>query len=183
LLHEVVPEVQWNDHLAQCLGMLERGVASELAMAVLLHEVQVSDVLSIMERLKFSRLEINHTVCLVTRIPQFHTVQDMSVAALKKFFRLPRFEEHLEIERICRTVSDVDLENYDFALKTLRGWTPDDIWPEPWITGEDLIAMGIPPGPVYKEILSAVEDEQLEGRLTSRESAIEFVKKMYGLKS
>jgi poly(A) polymerase len=43
--------------------------------------------------------------------------------------------------------------------------------------------MGIPPGPVYKEILSAVDDEQLEGRLTSRESAIEFAKKMYGLKS
>jgi poly(A) polymerase len=183
LLPEVLPEVRWNDHLAQCLGMLELGVASDLAMAVLLHEVQVSDVLRIMERLKFSRLEINHTVCLVARIPQFQTVRDMSVAALKKFFRLPRFEEHLEIERICRTVSDVDLENYDFALKTLRGWTPDDIWPEPWITGEDLIAMGIPPGPVYKEILSAVDDEQLEGRLTSRESAIEFAKKMYGLKS
>ena len=183
LLPEVLPEVQWNDHLAKCLGMLKLGVASDLAMAVLLHELQVSDVLRIMERLKFSRLEINHTVCLVARIPQFQTVRDMSVAALKKFFRLPHFEDHLEIERICRTVSDADLENYDFALKTLRGWTPDDIWPEPRITGEDLIAMGIPPGPVYKEILSVVEDEQLEGRLTSRESAIEFVKKRYGLKS
>jgi poly(A) polymerase len=183
LLHEVLPEVQWNGHLAQCLGMLERGVASELAMAVLLHEVLVSDVLSIMERLKFSRLEINHTVCLVTRIPQFHTVQDMSVAALKKFFRLPHFEDHMEIERICRTVSDADLKNYEFALKKFRGWTPEDIWPEPLITGEDLIAMGIPPGPVYKVILSVVEDEQLEGRLTARESAIEFVKKKYGLKS
>jgi poly(A) polymerase len=183
LLPEVLPEVQWSDHLAQCLGMLELGVASDLAMAVLLHDVQVSDVMRIMERLKFSRLEINHTVCLVARIPQFQTVRDMSVAALKKFFRLPRFEDHLEIERICRTVSDADLENYEFALKTLRGWTRDDIWPEPWITGEDLIAMGIPPGPVYKEILSAVDDEQLEGRLTSRESAIDFVKKRYGLKS
>jgi len=183
LLPEVLPEVQWNDHLAQCLGMLERGVASDLAMAVLLHDVQVSDVLRIMERLKFSRLEINHTVCLVARIPQFQTVREMSVATLKKFFRLPHFEDHLEIERICRTVSDADLENYDFALKTLRGWTPDDIWPEPLISGEDLIAMGIPTGPVYKEILSVVEDEQLEGRLNTRESAIEFVKKRYGLNS
>jgi hypothetical protein len=43
--------------------------------------------------------------------------------------------------------------------------------------------MGIPPGPVYKEILSNVEDEQLEGRLTSRESAIEFVRQRYGLKA
>ena len=183
LLLEVLPEVQWSDHLAQCVGMLERGVASDLAMAVLLHELQVSDVLRIMERLKFSRLEINHTVCLVARIPQFHTIRDMSIAALKKFFRVPHFEDHLEIERICRTVSDANLQQYDFALKTFRGWTPDDIWPKPWITGEDLITMGIPPGPVYKEILSLVEDEQLEGRLTSRESALEFVKRRYGLKS
>ena len=63
-----------------------------------------------------------------------------------------------------------------------RGWTPEDIWPTPLITGEDLIAMGIPTGPVYKEILSVVEDEQLEGRLTTRESAIEFVKDRYGRK-
>jgi len=183
LLLEILPEVQWNDHLAQCLGMLERGVPSDLAMAVLLHELQVSDVLRIMERLKFSRLEINHTVCLVARIPQFNTVRDMSISALKKFFRLPRFEDHLEIERICRTVSQANLENYDFALETFRGWTPRDIWPKPLITGEDLIAIEIPTGPVYKEILSAVEDEQLEGRITTREAAIEFVKKRFGLRS
>jgi len=183
LLLEILPEVQWNDHLAQCLGMLERGVPSDLAMAVLLHELQVPDVLRIMERLKFSRLEINHTVCLVARIPQFNTVRDMSISALKKFFRLPRFEDHLEIERICRTVSEANLENYDFALETFRGWTPRDIWPKPLITGEDLIAIEIPTGPVYKEILSAVEDEQLEGRITTREAAIEFVKKRFGLRS
>jgi len=183
LLLEILPEVQWNDHLAQCLGILERGVPSDLAMAVLLHELQVSDVLRMMERLKFSRLEINHTVCLVARIPQFNTVRDMSISALKKFFRLPRFEDHLEIERICRTVSEANLENYDFALETFRGWTPRDIWPKPLITGEDLIAIEIPTGPVYKEILSAVEDEQLEGRITTREAAIEFVKKRFGLRS
>jgi len=183
LLLEILPEVQWNDHLAQCLGILERGVPSDLAMAVLLHELQVSDVLRMMERLKFSRLEINHTVCLVARIPQFNTVRDMSISALKKFFRLPRFEDHLEIERICRTVSQANLENYDFALETFRGWTPRDIWPKPLITGEDLIAIEIPTGPVYKEILSAVEDEQLEGRITTREAAIEFVKKRFGLRS
>ena len=67
--------------------------------------------------------------------------------------------------------------------ENIRGWTPEDISPAPLITGEDLIAMGIPPGPLYKEILSAVEDEQLEGRLRPSRAAIEFVKKKYGLKS
>jgi poly(A) polymerase len=183
LLREVLPEVQWSSHLARCLAMLERGVASDMAMAVLLHDVAVVDVERIMERLKFSRSEANHTVCLVTRIPQFHSVREMSIAALKKFFRLPRFEHHLELERICRTSSDGDLQYYDFALKKFGGWTSEDIWPTPLITGDDLLAMAIPQGPVYKEILSAVEDEQLEGRLTTRDAAIEFVKNRYGNKS
>jgi poly(A) polymerase len=182
LLREVLPEVQWNDHVSGCLGMLDLGVASDLAMAVLLHEVPVAGVEGIMERLKFSRAEINHAICLVSRIPQFHTVRDMSIAALKRFFRLPQFKDHLELERICRTVSRSGLEDYDFALKMFRGWTSKDIWPAPLITGEDLIVMGIPRGPVYKEILFAVEDEQLEGRLTDRASAIEFVKNRYGRK-
>jgi poly(A) polymerase len=182
LLREALPEVLWNDHLAQCLGMLGREVESDFAMAVLLHEVPVAGVEGIMERMKFSRAEINHTICLVSRIPQFHTVRDMSVAALKRFFRLLRFEDHLELERICRTASNANLEDYSYSLKKFRGWTQEDIWPSPLITGEDLIAMEIPRGPVYKEILSIVEDEQLEGRLTDRASAIEFVKNRYGSK-
>jgi poly(A) polymerase len=59
-------------------------------------------------------------------------------------------------------------------------WTPEDIWPKPLITGEDLIALGMPPSPLYKEILTVVEDEQLEGRLSTRDAAIEFLKKRYG---
>jgi len=182
LLREVLPEVVWNGHLAQCLGLLHREVASDLAMAVLLHEMQVAEVERIMQRLKFSRSEINHTVCLVTRIPQFHTVRDMNIGALKKFFRLPRFEDHLELERICRSSSDADLENYNYSLNKLRSWTTEDISPAPLITGEDLIAMGFRPGPLFKEILTNVEDEQLEGRLTDRTAASNFVTNRYGRK-
>ncbi len=182
LLREVLPEVRWNNHLEQSLGMLGREVESDLAMAVLLHEVPVADVEGIMERMKFSRLEINQTLCLVSRIPQFQTVCEMSIAALKKFFRLPRFEDHLELERICKTTSNADLKHYNFSLKMFRAWTPEDIFPAPLITGEDLIEMGYPRGPLYKEILTSVEDEQLEGRLTDRSSAIEFVANKYGRK-
>jgi poly(A) polymerase len=44
------------------------------------------------------------------------------------------------------------------------------------VSGEDLIAAGYKPGPRFKEILSAVEDAQLEGRLQSREQALEYVR-------
>ena len=180
LLHEVLPEVQWSDHLARCLELLVRGVASDFAMAVLLHELQVPEVEGIMERLRFSRAEINHTVCLVTRASLFRTVRSMNMSSLKKFIRMPRFEDQLSLERICRTASGADLEDYEFAQEKLRIWTPEDISPAPLITGEDLIAMGFAPGPLFKEVLTAVEDEQLEGHLIDRKSAIEFVSNTYG---
>jgi poly(A) polymerase len=182
MLREVLPEVQWNDHLARCLEQLEHEGASDFAMAVLLHEVPVSGVEGIMERLKFSRAEINHTVCLVTRAPQFRTVRRMTTSSLKKFFRMPRFEDHLALERICRTASAANLEDYNFAQEKLRSWTPEDICPAPLITGEDLIAMGFAPGPLFKEVLTVVEDEQLEGRLANRDGAMEFVTNRYGRK-
>jgi len=182
LLREVLPEMEWNGHLAHSLEMLERGAAPDLACAVLLHETPVVEVERIMERLKFSRAEINHTVCLVTQIPQFRVVRTMATGALKRFFRLPRFEDHLELARICMVASGRDLNDYDFALKMFRGWTAEDISPVPLITGEDLIALGFTPGPIFKEILSHVEDEQLEGRLCDRAAAIDFVKNHYGRK-
>jgi hypothetical protein len=47
------------------------------------------------------------------------------------------------------------------------------------MTGQDLIAMGYEPGPRFREILSAVEDTQLEGVLKSREEALEFVRRAF----
>jgi poly(A) polymerase len=57
----------------------------------------------------------------------------------------------------------------------LRSLPPEAIRPTPLITGRDLIEAGYEPGPRFKEVLAAVEDAQLEGRLTSREAAMEFV--------
>jgi poly(A) polymerase len=49
------------------------------------------------------------------------------------------------------------------------------------MTGEDLIGAGYAPGPRFKEILSAVEDGQLDGRLQSKQTAMEFVRREFPL--
>jgi poly(A) polymerase len=54
--------------------------------------------------------------------------------------------------------------------------TAEELTPEPLVTGRDLIAEGYKPGPLFSEILSAVEDAQLEGVVSSREEALEFVR-------
>ena len=134
-----------------------------------------------MKKLKFSRAEINHAVCLVSRIPQFQAVRNMSISELKRLIRLQCLEDHLELERICKTASGSSLENYNYVVERRSGWTPEDISPAPLINGDDLKEMGLAPGPLYKAILTRVEDEQLEGRIRNRAEAISFVKKNYKL--
>jgi len=179
LLQAVLPEVQWSGHLAKCLELLERGVEPDLATAVLLHDLDADRAESIVERLRFSRAEINHIVCLIAQNHRFRTVRSMRIGELKKFFRLLRFEHHLDLERICAVASGRELEDYFFARKMFQGWTNENISPTPLITGEDLIELGYSPGPPFKEMLDRVEDEQLEGRLRDRAEAIEFVKRNY----
>lgn len=174
LLREVLPEVKWTRHIEQSLAELERGCEQDFAVGVLLHETPVPSVIEILERLKFSRAQMHHVIALVESLPKFAAVHEMSTSALKRFFRLPRFEDHLELARIHG-----EQTGYEFASGKYRSWTPEDIAPEPLITGEDLIALGMQPGPRFKEVLTRVEDEQLEGRLTSREQALQFVRREF----
>jgi poly(A) polymerase len=64
---------------------------------------------------------------------------------------------------------------YDFVAEKLQSTPPDEIRPEPLVSGDDLINLGHSPGPRFKEILAAVEDAQLEGKIRSRGEAVEFV--------
>jgi poly(A) polymerase len=103
----------------------------------------------------------------------------MPVRTLKRFLRFDRFPDHLELARIHRVTAGQDLMDYQFARSKRKEWSEKDIWPEPLITGNDLIAMGCAPGPAFKEILTRVEDEQLEGRLTTHQEALDYVKQEF----
>jgi hypothetical protein len=52
------------------------------------------------------------------------------------------------------------------------------ISPQPLVTGEDLIAMGLRPGPAFKRILDGVTDAQLEGRVRTKAEAMELAGRM-----
>jgi hypothetical protein len=55
---------------------------------------------------------------------------------------------------------------------------PDQLDPPPLITGDDLIAAGIPQGPQYRVILEAVRDAQLEGHVASHEAALDLARQL-----
>jgi hypothetical protein len=122
---------------------------------------------------------MHHIVALVENLPQFSRIREMPVASVKRFFRLNRFDDHIELARIHRLAGGKDLGDVNYVLWKRAEWTDQDIFPQPLVTGDDLIAMGFKPGPAFKEILTQLEEEQLEGHLGVRSEALEFVKRHY----
>src|SRR3954452_11715453 len=131
---------------------------------------------AIMERLRFSRAEIDATVEAVRQHMVFKDVPNMRVAKLKRFMARPTFEDELELHRVDCASSHAMLDNYEFLLEKKEEFANEPIIPPPLVRGDDLIAMGLKPGPQFGEILEAVETRQLEGALKNREEALAWVK-------
>src|SRR5208283_1500672 len=133
----------------------------------------------ICQRLHFSNDDIEQIEALVANHMRFADVERMKESTLKRFLRLPKFDEHMELHRIDCLSSHRDLSLYNLVSEKLHNTPPEQIRPEPLVTGNDLIALGYEPGPRFKEILSVVEDAQLEGRLHTREDALEMVRREF----
>jgi len=130
----------------------------------------------ICRELRFSNDDTEQIETLVANHLRFKDVHRMRQATLKRFVRLPRFHEHLELHRLDCLASHGNLEAYDFVQQFLRETPPDQVHPPRLVTGDDLKSMGMSPGPRFKEILLAVEEAQLDGRFSDRESALQFAR-------
>jgi poly(A) polymerase len=131
---------------------------------------------AIMERLRFSRAEIDATVEAVRQHMVFKDVPNMRVAKLKRFMARPTFNDELELHRVDCASSHAMMDNYEFLLGKKEEFANEPIIPPPLVRGDDLIAMGLKPGPKFGEILEAVETRQLEGALKNRDEALAWVK-------
>ena len=142
-------------------------------------EVGVKIAAEICRRLRFSNDETEQILALVANHMRFGHVGRMKESTLKKFMRMPRFEEHLALHRADCLASHRNLSTYDFLREKETEMPAETMRPRPLVTGDDLIAQGHRPGPKFREILNAIEDAQLEGRLPSRDAALEFVRREF----
>jgi poly(A) polymerase len=194
------PEGDVFVHTLLLLEKLPAGCSKTLAWGALLHdvgkpptfrvapdrirfdghvEVGVKMAAEICRRLRFSNDEADRILALVDNHMRFADVQRMKQSTLKKFLRLSGFDEHLELHRIDCLSSNGQLASYDYAREQMQSLPPEAIRPAPLITGRDLMEAGYAPGPRFKEVLAAVEDAQLEGRLASRAAAMEYVRREF----
>jgi poly(A) polymerase len=197
---EFHPEGDVFIHTLLLLDNLPKPVSATLAWGALLHDVGkpptfrvgpdrirfdnhvdvgVKMAEGICERLHFSNEDKEQILALVDNHMRFAHATQMSESTLKKFLRMPRFDEHLELHRLDCVASNGILTSYDYVREKMAATPPEVMRPAPLVTGEDLIAAGYQPGPRFKEILEAVEDGQLENRLHSKEEAMEFIRHQF----
>lgn len=142
-------------------------------------EVGVKMAEEICRNLRFSNDDTEQILSLVDNHMRFGHATRMKESTMKRFLRLPAFDEHLALHRADCLASHRNLSTYDFVQQKREEIPPEKIRPSPLVTGDDLIAAGHAPGPKFREILNAVEDAQLEGRLPSRDAALEFVRREF----
>jgi poly(A) polymerase len=142
-------------------------------------DVGVKMAEEICRRLRFSNDDTEQILALVDNHMRFGHVTRMKESTLKKFLRLPAFDEHLALHRADCLASHRNLSTFEFVQQKCAEIPPEKMRPKPLVTGDDLIAAGHAPGPKFREILNAVEDAQLEGRLPSRHAALDFVRREF----
>ena len=142
-------------------------------------EVGVKMAEQICRRLRFSNDDATQILALVGNHMRFGQATLMKESTLKKFMRMPAFDEHLALHRADCLASHRNLATYEFVQQRRAAIPPEKMRPSPLVTGHDLIREGHVPGPKFRQILNAVEDAQLEGRLLSRAAALEFVRREF----
>jgi poly(A) polymerase len=197
------PEGDVFEHTRLMLQFLPEKVSVPLVFAVLLHDVAKPRTATvdetgrirfsghdrlgaemteeIMRRLRFSGAEIDATVEMVRQHMVFKDVPKMREAKLKRFMARPTFDDEIELHRVDCEGSHRMLDNYEFLRRKREEFANEPIIPPPLVRGDDLIALGLKPGPKFGEILEAVETQQLEGHLRTREEAIAWLKQEYAL--
>ena len=142
-------------------------------------EVGVKIAEELCRRMRFSNDETEQILTLIENHMRFGDATRMKESTLKRFFRLPRFEEHMALHRADCLASHGILSTYEFVKQKREEIPVEKMRPAPLVTGHDLISAGYTPGPRFSKILTAVEDAQLEGRLPSRDAAMEFVQREF----
>lgn len=190
-------------HTLLMIEQLRAGTSPTLAWGVLLHDVgkpptfkpasQTGDRIrfdhhvdvgvrmaeTICRRYRFSNEETEQIVALVANHMRFKDVDQMRASTLKRFVRLPHFDEHMELHRLDCLSSHRNLHSYNELKRFLAETPAEEVHPQRVLTGNDLSQMGYSPGPLFSEILRAVEDAQLEGNIKTKEEAAEFVRKRF----
>lgn len=194
------PEGDVFVHTCLALDMLsdDKEKSIELIYGTLLHDIGKPDTYTLTDRIRFNRHEYvgaikaqrickrlkfskkqTELICsLVKEHMKFGNIKDMKLSTFKKFVSMDSFNEHLRLHKADCLASHGDLSLLEFTESKMIEIQSEPKLPKPLISGDDLLSLGLKPGPSFKEILSKVFDEQLEGNIKDKEQGMILVRKM-----
>ncbi|MCA9070770.1 MAG: hypothetical protein KDA84_17690, partial [Planctomycetaceae bacterium] len=186
LLGVIFPELerQPRDAWERTMHMLQhlQNPTLELAMAVLWHSIPQDDNATevaheLGKRFRMSNHEVEQIAWLMSHHRALNEAPEMPLCRLKRLLAHPQIEDLLKLMRVERLTTDADLKPVLFCEDYLRKTPMDEINPPPLISGADLIAQGLKPGPQFKELLDTVRDAQLNGEIQTHEEALAMIQK------
>lgn len=189
------------DHVMNVLDLLGPAPSFPLAMATLLHDVgkprtvgrtpdrytfhyhehvgaRLADEISL--RLKLSNTERERIVWLVERHQYLCDVKSMKTSKVKTMLNHPGIHELLALHRADALAWGRNIEHVEYCEFLLREWKPEDLNPAPLLTGHDLTRRGLAPGPLFKELLDAVREAQLDGTIKTQPQAWDLIDRILG---
>jgi poly(A) polymerase len=183
------------DHTMAVLDRLQEP-SFPLALAALLHDIgkprvvartperytfynheQVGKELAgqICRRLRLSNEERERIEWLVEKHQYLCHAPAMRLSKLKTILSHPGIRELLELHRADAEAWGRSTEHVQFCQRLLEQWSPSELNPAPLVSGSDVIALGLPPGPRFRGLLEKVREAQLEGTVTTREQALQLL--------
>jgi poly(A) polymerase len=123
-------------------------------------------------RLKLSNAECDRVEWLVEKHQYLCDAPTMRASRLKPILVHPGIGELLALHRADSAASDRSTEHVEFCERMLRENTREELDPPPVLTGNDLLALGWKQGPLFKKVLDAVREAQLEGKARTKDEAV-----------
>ena len=176
------PEGDVYTHTCIMLELLTDDASLDLCLAVLLHDIakppcQTYDATA--GRIRFNG---HDTLGVLKTLIQARLLHGLLKGCTRNkqthFMAEPTFEREMELHRVDCGSSNGFTDNYEFLLAKGEEFAAEPLIPPPLVTGRDLLALGLSPGPRFKEILEALQTEQLEGRILAREPALVYLKEL-----
>src|SRR5207244_1292499 len=187
------------EHVMRVMDLLGPNPSFPLAMGTLLHDVgkprvvgrtaerytfyhhehvgaRMADEIAL--RLKLSNAERERIVWLVEKHQYLADAPRMRPSKLKVILAEPGIHELLALHRADALATGKNIEHVEFCERLLAQWTPADLNPQALVTGHDLQGTGLPAGPVFKQILDAVREAQLDGTVTNRDEALALLRRL-----
>ena len=127
------------------------------------------------QRWTLSNQEKTTLLALRDLVDAVATLSPTDIPGIKRLVRAPHWDKTCGVLESLEILVPGRWPNYRHLLEISQNWTPEDLNPPPLLTGYDLQHMGLKPGPLFKELLTALETEQLAGSIVSQEQARKWV--------